>query len=144
MAITQFRREYSFLSNFYLRRFVYKSFMYSSAEHAYQGAKCMVRQDHDTIAQIQSPASAKKLGKLFQIRPNWDQIKISLMKEILMAKFSYSRMQQLLLATGDEELIEGNTWYDTFWGVCNGVGENHLGKILMEIRIYYGENPNGR
>ena len=41
---------------------------------------------------------------------------------------------KLLLGTKDEELIEGNDWDDTFWGVCNGVGENHLGKTLMKIR----------
>jgi hypothetical protein len=43
-------------------------------------------------------------------------------------------LKQLLLATGDKELIEGNTWGDTFWGVCNGIGQNHLGKILMAKR----------
>lgn len=46
-----------------------------------------------------------------------------------------------------EELIEGNYWHDTYWGVCEGVGENHLGKLLMEIRneLYigkYGSNTN--
>ena len=30
--------------------------------------------------------------------------------------------------------IEGNTWNDTFWGVCNGQGQNWLGKILMLVR----------
>ena len=38
------------------------------------------------------------------------------------------------MATGDAELVEGNTWNDTYWGVCNGVGHNHLGKILMQVR----------
>lgn len=40
------------------------------------------------------------------------------------------------MLTGDAELIEGNNWGDTFWGVCNGRGENMLGKLLMEIRDY--------
>lgn len=35
---------------------------------------------------------------------------------------------------GDAELIEGNTWGDRIWGVCDGVGENRLGKILMRVR----------
>ena len=39
-----------------------------------------------------------------------------------------------LLTTGDAKIVEGNTWGDTFWGVCGGVGENHLGKVLMRIR----------
>jgi predicted NAD-dependent protein-ADP-ribosyltransferase YbiA (DUF1768 family) len=37
-------------------------------------------------------------------------------------------------ATGDRKLVEGNYWHDTFWGVCNGVGENYLGEILMHVR----------
>jgi predicted NAD-dependent protein-ADP-ribosyltransferase YbiA (DUF1768 family) len=36
--------------------------------------------------------------------------------------------------TGTEEIVEGNWWYDKYWGVCNGEGENHLGKLLMWIR----------
>ena len=43
-------------------------------------------------------------------------------------------MSNKLLGTGDTYLEEGNTWNDTFWGVCNGVGENNLGRILMEVR----------
>lgn len=38
------------------------------------------------------------------------------------------------MTTGNAELIEGNTWNDTFWGVCNGEGENNLGKLLMKVR----------
>ena len=40
----------------------------------------------------------------------------------------------MLIQTGDSVLIEGNTWGDRVWGVCNGVGENRLGRILMKIR----------
>ena len=39
-----------------------------------------------------------------------------------------------LLETGNQELVEGNTWGDIFWGVCNGKGQNWLGKILMMVR----------
>lgn len=42
----------------------------------------------------------------------------------------------MLLATGSEELIQGNTWNDTFWGVNHQhpKGLNHLGRILMDVR----------
>uniref|UniRef100_UPI00345E83CD NADAR domain-containing protein n=1 Tax=uncultured Duncaniella sp. TaxID=2768039 RepID=UPI00345E83CD len=43
-------------------------------------------------------------------------------------------LAEKLIATGDAELVEGNYWHDTVWGVCDGVGENHLGKILMRVR----------
>ena len=49
-------------------------------------------------------------------------------------KFSKSPFKEMLLSTGEEELIEGNTWNDRFWGVCDGMGENNLGKILMAVR----------
>ena len=47
---------------------------------------------------------------------------------------SIPELRTKLADTEDEELIEGNTWNDTYWGVCRGVGENHLGKLLMEVR----------
>ena len=57
------------------------------------------------------------------------------MYEIVKDKFSRNpELRVKLLNTGDIELIEGNYWGDTFWGVCNGKGENHLGKILMRVR----------
>ena len=57
------------------------------------------------------------------------------MYDICFKKFSQSEeLKKKLLDTGDQELIEGNYWNDTFWGVCEGKGQNHLGKILMQIR----------
>ena len=43
-------------------------------------------------------------------------------------------LKEMLLLTGDQEIIEENYWGDTFWGVCRGKGQNHLGKILMKVR----------
>ena len=66
---------------------------------------------------------------------DWDTYKkFMLMKRLLKMKFAIPELKEMLLATGDEELVEGNYWHDTIWGVCDGVGENHLGKMLMEIR----------
>lgn len=57
------------------------------------------------------------------------------MYEICKAKFTQHKdLAEKLLETGDEELVEGNKWNDTYWGVCNGKGKNQLGKILMRIR----------
>ncbi len=50
-------------------------------------------------------------------------------------------LREKLLATGDRKLVEGNTWGDTFWGVCRGNGKNHLGKILMKIRAELQAEP---
>ena len=59
---------------------------------------------------------------------------LDVMRDLVVQKFSDPLLQSLLETTGDEELIEGNHWGDVFWGVCKGVGENHLGKILMKVR----------
>ena len=57
------------------------------------------------------------------------------MEKILRIKFRpKSYLAYLLTQTDPLYLCEGNTWKDTYWGVFNGVGENHLGKILMKIR----------
>ena len=58
------------------------------------------------------------------------------MKFALRCKFQVPELREKLLATGDEELIEGNWWNDKFWGVCKGEGCNMLGLILMEVRDY--------
>ncbi len=41
-----------------------------------------------------------------------------------------------LKLTENWEIIEWNNWHDVWWGkdIKTRKGENHLGKILMEIR----------
>lgn len=69
------------------------------------------------------------------LRDNWDLVKVDIMSDICYAKFHQNpELLELLLATGSKKLVEGNTWGDTFWGVCHGEGANMLGKILMAIR----------
>lgn len=60
------------------------------------------------------------------------------MWSLLVQKFSEENQELMdkLLETGDEELIEGNTWKDVFWGYDVNLkqGKNNLGKMLMKIR----------
>ena len=78
------------------------------------------------------------------MRSDWDHVKIAIMKEAVRLKFEYPTLRGMLLDTGDAELVEGNTWGDRFWGVCDGEGDNHLGKILMHtremLRLAFDEN----
>lgn len=130
--ITSFRGEHEFLSNMYPCDVVYNGTLYANAEAAFQAAKCFARARE--FVGLDGKA-AKRLGRKVELSPDWEDVKIRVMKEVLVAKFGQNLdLYEKLHATGAAELVEGNTWNDTFWGVCNGKGENHLGKILESLR----------
>ncbi len=134
-SITRFSGEHSFLSNFYPSEVELDGMRYPTVEHAYQAAKTIDHEEREIVRSSTTPGMAKKLGKHVTIRNDWDVIKIDIMKHLVMQKFmNHPRNAELLISTGDIDLIEGNWWGDTFWGTCNGRGENHLGKILMDVR----------
>ena len=134
MEIKSFRGKHSFLSNFYDCPVQYDGTMYRNAESAFQAAKCADSKERALFEET-SGSQAKKLGRRVSLRPDWESIKVHVMYEIVSDKFQRNaEIAEKLIETGDSELIEGNVWGDTFWGVCNGRGENHLGKILMAVR----------
>jgi ribA/ribD-fused uncharacterized protein len=133
--ITSFNGPYRFLSNFYLVSVSFDGELYPSVEHAYQAAKTTNPAIRIEIMNTKSPTEARAIGKKLQVREDWDDIKLDVMKELVKEKFHNNRyMATALKDTGDAELIEGNWWGDRFWGVCRGQGLNHLGRILMEVR----------
>lgn len=134
-ASTSFSGRWRFLSNFQESRIQLGELVFPTAEHAYQACKSLDPKDWQLILGCASPGAAKKMGQRLHLRPNWDKIKLAVMAEIVAAKFDQNPdLKAQLLATGDSELVENNWWGDTFWGVCKGVGQNHLGKILMAYR----------
>lgn len=133
--ITQFKDRYRFLSNFWMAPVKYDGVDYCSVEHGYQAAKTLDEIWRDKIRAQMSPGMAKKIGKKVPVREDWDAIKLSVMEDLVRQKFTNSIvLRRWLLETGNQKLVEGNAWGDTFWGVYKGVGENHLGEILMKIR----------
>ena len=86
-----------------------------------------------------TPGDAKRLGSRAKLRPDWEEVKVQIMHNLVLQKFQQYNLRKLLLDTGDQYIQEGNNWGDRFWGVCNGVGENHLGKILMSVREHYAK-----
>lgn len=141
MVITSFDGEHRFLSNFWVcdNWIEYNGHKWATTEQAYQAAKykdedrdCFSLLDEDKI----SPGKAKRLGQMIEIRSDWNEIKIVVMTKINEEKFAKNPdLMEKLRATKGHELIEGNTWNDTFWGQCPlGNGHNELGKILMGIR----------
>ncbi len=122
------------MSNFYPARITIGDVNYPTLEHAFQALKTVNPKERTAILKMIKPAAARRYGKKLVLRPGWDNVRIGVMFALLCLKFADPQQKKRLLATGDAELIEGNYWDDTFWGVCRGVGENNLGKLLMRVR----------
>ncbi|MEG1926605.1 MAG: NADAR family protein [Ruthenibacterium sp.] len=147
--ITEFRGSFFFLSNFYHAPLEYGGLTYQNSEAAFQATKYFGDGSFEDTIEVRkrfcnlSPSDAKKLGRKMRLRDDWEDIKDLAMHEICVHKFTQNpELGQKLLDTGDAELVEGNEWGDQVWGVCDGVGENRLGKILMRVRAELKESPH--
>ena len=134
-SINSFSKENRFLSNFHFSPVLYDGYNYLTVEHAYQAAKTIDQIERYQIQTTPKAAEAKFFGQKVTLRDDWECVKIAVMSELVLQKFAaWPKLRKKLLATGNAELIEGNHWGDTFWGVCKGKGHNNLGKILMDVR----------
>ena len=131
--IAELNGKYRFLSNFWSCILEWDGQLYPSVENAYQATKCADPDDRLKFVAIKA-SEAKRLGRVIRMRPDWDSVKLDVMLRLVRRKFEDEKLASLLLETGAEEIQEGNWWGDTYWGTVNGVGENHLGKILMKVR----------
>ena len=134
--IKEFRGEYAWLSNFASVPILLDGIQYPSVEHAYMSAKSKDASWKELCASNISPGTLKQKSHHIIIRADWERIRINVMRECLVQKFSQNPYKRLLIDTGDEHIQEGNNWNDRFWGVClkTNKGENTLGKLIMEIR----------
>jgi N-glycosidase YbiA len=131
--ISSFRDEYFFLSNFYPVEIKLDGIVYPNAETAFQAQKTLDVEERRKFSMLKNPVQAKRLGRKVKLRDDWEEVKLDIMTEVVSQKFlQHPHLIEMLLQTGDEELVEGNKW-----DVCKGKGENHLGKILMKIRDVY-------
>lgn len=131
--INNFQGNYSFLSTFYDKLITYDGITYKNAESAFQAQKT----DSESLRKKFSrllPTEAYRRGQKILLRSDWEEVKEKIMYEINKIKFSDENLKKQLLATGKEELINGNNSGDKIWGVYDGQGENKLGKILMQVR----------
>jgi len=136
-SIDRFDGEYSFLSNFHPVEIWLDGEKYPTVEHAFQAAKTLDENEREWVRRCPTPGAAKRMGKRVTLREDWEDIKVDVMHGLLQQKFDVDANTDLamkLLATRPKYLIEGNNWGDTFWGVCNGRGENHLGDLLVKVR----------
>jgi len=130
--------EYGFLCNFSAHGFMLEGRYWPTVEHYFQAQKFVGTEQEERIRIARSPKEAKNLGQTrkLPLREDWEEVKVDVMRAALMAKFtSHPKLRELLISTGNEELVE-NAPTDYFWGCGKlGGGENMLGKLLMETRI---------
>lgn len=137
-AISSFIGSFRFLSNFYPAIIYLDGVGYPTVEHAYQAAKTEVHAEREKVRLAQTAGKAKSLGRRVTMSPLFDvpEVKLKVMLNLIRQKFGpeHPELRRALLATHPAELVESNDWDDFYWGVCHGVGENHLGLILMKVR----------
>jgi len=137
--IKHFKDEYRFLSNFAPVRVEFEGATYASVEHAYVAAKTLNPVLRHEVKGIPTAAQAKQFGKSLSLRPDWENVRLSIMEKLVRQKFSNTEYGEQLFATGSVPIVEGNFWHDNFWGSCvctncGDKGKNNLGKILMKVR----------
>lgn len=141
MAIEKFSGKYEFLSNMYPIILEVDGELYPSAEHAFQAMKSLDKNERISISVCRSAKEAKQAGRLVDLRPDWEDVKVDMMYKVLKAKFSDPELAQKLRDTEGNTLVEYNTWGDDFWGVnTKGQGRNMLGQLLMKVREELGQN----
>lgn len=111
--------------------------------HAYNAGKTLDDQNREWIAAAPTPREAARRGRMMVLPADWDErVRFEVMAAVLYAKFTFSpRRTEELLSTGDAVLINTVTDHDQTWGDCRcgrpecvEPGENHLGRLLMELR----------
>lgn len=135
-----FSGEYHFLSNFHHSPIIYNGYSYTCVEAAFQAEKCANPKDCAVFSGL-TASDAKRLGRTVDLRSDWEDTKITVMRNLLRIKFlGHPELLKKLLATGEAWLIEGNHWHDNFWGDCtcdrcaDKPGRNLLGQLLMDLR----------
>lgn len=131
-------------SNLYQRPIEFEGLVYPTSEHAYQAGKASKPAVRDWILSAPTPALAAMAAHglyVWDVVPDWAQIKFDRMRRVLRAKFDqHPDLQELLLATGEARLVEAGTVSNAvnrLWGEVDGKGENMLGVMLMELRAAY-------
>ena len=136
--------EYGEFSNFKAFPFELKGKTWRTVEHYFQAQKFAGTEHEEELRNTPSPMVVARMGRARKrpLRPDWEETKDDIMSEAVFAKFDQNAdVRDLLLSTGDEEIVEKTT-RDHYWGCgTDGTGKNMLGKILMEVRAKLRE-PN--
>ncbi len=108
-----------------------------TTEHYFQAQKFTGTRHAELIRRARTPLRAAELGRdrSKPMRRDWERVKDDVMRRAVAAKFrTHADIGAILLATGDEEIVEDTT-SDHYWGRGRtGTGKNMLGRILMRTR----------
>lgn len=139
-------KPYGAFSNLYKRPVEFEGTIYPTSEHAYQAGKAAKPAVRQWILNAPTPALAAMAAHglyVWDVVPNWAQIKFERMRSVLRAKFDqHDDLRELLLSTGGARLVEAgtvNNAVNRLWGEVDGKGENMLGVMLMELRAEYSK-----
>jgi ribA/ribD-fused uncharacterized protein len=139
-----YENQFYVLSNFSAFNLVWKMRTFPTAEHAYHWSKFPnLHTIQNTILFAPSAHEALQRARYYKSfqRPDWKEVKISIMKEILLEKArQHSYVYNMLMKTGDRILVE-DSWRDDFWGWGpNKDGKNVMGKLWMDVRTQLRED----
>jgi N-glycosidase YbiA len=130
---------YEEFSNFSRHGFELDGKFWKTSEHYFQAMKFADTEYEDKVREAPSPKDAAEIGRRrdLPLRKDWESVKDDVMRRAVRQKFlTHPELKELLLSTGEEEIVE-NAPADYYWGCGkDGTGQNKLGKILMEIRTY--------
>jgi len=139
---------YGAFSNLFPRPIEFEGRAYPTSEHAYQAGKARKPAVREWILNAPTPALAAMAAHglyVWDVVPEWAQIKFDRMRAVLRAKFDqHADLRELLLSTGNARLVEAgtvNNAVNRLWGEVDGKGENRLGVMLMELRAFYAQHP---
>lgn len=127
---------YRFLSNYYYLPggITYNDITYPTIEHAFQAQKTLDQKIRKRFSKLLKPKHAKIYGRKVKLREDWEDVKDSIMLDLIRIKFSDEVLQAKLLKLVGYQLFELNSWNDTYWGVVEGLkGKNRLGKTIMQV-----------
>jgi N-glycosidase YbiA len=140
---------YGCFSNFSVHGVDLDGKWWPTVEHYFQAQKFPGSTQEEAIRQASGPGQAKKLGRSrkHRLRPDWEKVKDEVMRQAVRRKFElHPEIREVLLSTGDEEIVE-NAPDDYYWGCGkDGSGKNMLGEILVEVRgiLRARKNPSER
>ncbi len=135
-------KEFYVFDNFSSFQVEYGGQLWPTSEHAYQAArfKLSAPDIYQEILEARSAHDAQRIAaeNITKSDPEWENIKISVMKNILISKVKqHPYVLKKLLESGDRVIIE-DSWRDSEWGWGeNKDGRNLLGNLWMEIRIIF-------